>query len=117
VEKPSNTKFPRGVAWRLRALAAVYEGATRTEVSEIGGMTLQIIRDWVPKFNLHGPEGRIGRDAPGSTPRLNVFQHPSTHNHSPEYYERAKQSSAGGRKGYICEPHQKLTAPPLEKSR
>ena len=36
-------------------LAAVYEGARRTEAAKIGGVTLQIIRDWVMKFNAHGP--------------------------------------------------------------
>jgi len=30
-------------ARRLLALAAIYEGATRTEASKIGGVTLQII--------------------------------------------------------------------------
>jgi transposase len=58
-------------ARRLLALAAIYEGATRTEASKIGGVTLQIIRDWVLKFNAHGPDGLIDRKAPGPKPRLN----------------------------------------------
>ena len=58
-------------ARRLLALAAVYEGATRTEAAKIGGVTLQIIRDWVMKFNAHGPEGLIDRKPPGQAPRLN----------------------------------------------
>jgi len=58
-------------ARRLLALAAIYEGATRTEAAKIGGVTLQIIRDWVLKFNARGPEGLIDRKAPGPTPRLN----------------------------------------------
>ena len=33
-------------ARRLLALAAIYEGATPTEAAKIGGVTLQIIRDW-----------------------------------------------------------------------
>ena len=61
-------------ARRLLALAAIYEGATRTEASKIGGVTLQIIRDWVLKFNAHGPEGLIDHKAPGPTPRLNDEQ-------------------------------------------
>ncbi len=32
-------------ARRLLALAAIYEGATRTEAAKIGGVTLQIVRD------------------------------------------------------------------------
>src|SRR5947209_11855243 len=58
-------------ARRLLALAAVYEGATRTEAAKIGSVTLQIIRDWVVKFNAHGPDGLIDRKAPGQSSRLN----------------------------------------------
>ena len=56
---------------RLLALAAIYGGATRTEAAEIGGVTLQIIRDWVLKFNARGPDGLIDRKAPGQPSRLN----------------------------------------------
>jgi transposase len=58
-------------ARRLLALAAVYDGATRTESSKIGGVTLQIVRDWVLKFNAEGPDGLIDRKAPGQPRRLN----------------------------------------------
>jgi len=58
-------------ARRLLALAAIYEGATRTEAAKIGGVTLQIVRDWVLKFNAHGPDGLIDRKPPGQPPRLN----------------------------------------------
>lgn len=58
-------------ARRLLALAAIYDGATRTEAARIGGVTLQIVRDWVLKFDAHGPDGLIDRKAPGQTPRLN----------------------------------------------
>ena len=57
-------------ARRLLALAAIYEGATRTEAARIGGVTLQIIRDWVVKFNAHGPEGLINRKPPGQPSKL-----------------------------------------------
>src|ERR1700723_2518629 len=57
-------------ARRLLALAAIYEGATRTEAAKIGGVTLQIVRDWVLKFNAHGPQGLLDRKAPGQPPRL-----------------------------------------------
>src|SRR5712671_6136133 len=57
-------------ARRLLALAAIYEGATRTEAAKIGGVTLQIVRDWVLKFNAHGPDGLIARKAPGQPPKL-----------------------------------------------
>ena len=58
-------------ARRLLALAAIYDGATRTEAAQIGGVGLQVIRDWVLKFNAHGPDGLIDRKAPGQRPRLN----------------------------------------------
>src|SRR5215211_672680 len=57
---------------RLLALAAVYDGARRTEAAAIGGVTLQIVRDWVMKFNAHGPDGLIDRKAPGQPPKLNA---------------------------------------------
>jgi transposase len=59
-----------GQARRLLALAAIYEGAARTEAAKIGGVTLQIVRDRVLKFNAHGPSGLIAVKAPGKTPRL-----------------------------------------------
>ena len=52
-------------ARRLLALAAIYEGASRTEAARIGGVTLQIVRDWVVKFNARGPAGLIDRKPPG----------------------------------------------------
>ena len=58
-------------ARRLLALAAIYDGSTRTEAAKIGGVTLQIGRDWVLKFNSGGPDGLIDRKAPGQAPRLN----------------------------------------------
>ena len=60
-----------GQARRLLALAAIYDGSTRTEAARIGGVTLQIVQDWVLKFNAHGPTGLIDRKAPGQPSRLN----------------------------------------------
>jgi transposase len=57
-------------ARRLLALAAIYDGGRRTEAARIGGVTLQIVRDWVLKFNAHGPAGRIDRKPPGQPSRL-----------------------------------------------
>ena len=58
-------------ARRLLALAAIYDGATRTEAAKIGGVGLQVVRDWVLKLNAHGPDVLIDRKAPGQPPRLN----------------------------------------------
>jgi transposase len=59
---------------RLLALAAISEGASRTEAAQIGCVTLQIVRDWVLRFNAKGPEGLLTGRAPGAPPRLNGQQ-------------------------------------------
>src|SRR5271154_5884667 len=46
---PALTDGPQ--ARRQLALAAIYDGATRTEAAKIGGVGLQVVRDWVMKFN------------------------------------------------------------------
>src|SRR5437764_199751 len=68
---PARQPKHAGQARRLLALAAVYAGATRAEAAQIGGVTRQIVRDWVIKFNAQGPDGLIDRKAPGQPPRLN----------------------------------------------
>lgn len=57
---------------RLLALAAIYEGSSRTEAARIAGVTVQIVRDWVLKFNAGGPDGLIDRKAPGKSPILSA---------------------------------------------
>ncbi len=57
-------------ARRLLALAAIYDGASRSEAARIGTVTLQIVRDWVLRFNAAGPDGLVDRKAPGQPPRL-----------------------------------------------
>jgi transposase len=61
-------------ARRLLALAAIYDGATRTEAAKIGGVGLQIIRDWVLRFNARGPDGLIGGKSTGQPSKLNDVQ-------------------------------------------
>jgi transposase len=55
---------------RLLVLAAIYEGGTRSEAARIGGVTLQIVRDWVVRFNAQGPAGLVDRKPPGCRPLL-----------------------------------------------
>ena len=57
-------------ARRLLALAAIYDGASRAAAAQIGGVTRQIVRDWVVKFNAHGPDGLIDRKPPGQPSKL-----------------------------------------------
>ena len=61
-------------ARRLLALAAIYDGAMRTEAAKIGGVGLQIIRDWVLRFNARGPDGLLDGKSPGQPSRLNDAQ-------------------------------------------
>ena len=77
-----------GQARRLLSLAAVYEGATRTEAARIGGVTLQIVRDWVLRFNAEGPDALIGRKAPG---KVSIRRRPQ-----PAYSEVPRRLSSSG---------------------
>ena len=47
---------------------------SRQYASEIGGVTVQIVRDWVIRFNERGPDGLINGKAPGSRAKLNDTQ-------------------------------------------
>ena len=59
---------------RLLALAAIYEGASRSAAAAIGGVERQTVRDWVAAFNAHGPSGLIDGKAPGHRPLLSPEQ-------------------------------------------
>ena len=61
-------------ARRLLALAAIYDGAMRTDAAKIGGVGVQIIRDWVLRFNTRGPDGLLDGKSPGHPPKLNDAQ-------------------------------------------
>jgi len=61
-------------ARRLLALAAIYDGAKRTEAAKIGGVGLQIIRDWVLRFNVRGADGLRDGKSPGQPAKLNHVQ-------------------------------------------
>lgn len=50
---------------RLLAIATILEGGSRSDAARIGGVTLQIVRDWVLRFNAQGPDGLVTRKAPG----------------------------------------------------
>src|SRR5260221_14279662 len=55
---------------RWLALAAIYNGGSRSEAAKIGGVGLQTVRDWVLAFNAEGPAGLVDRKAPGNRPIL-----------------------------------------------
>ena len=54
----------------LLALAAIHDGGTRSEAARLGHVNLRVVRDWVVRFNAEGPDGLIGRRAPGPTAPL-----------------------------------------------
>ena len=59
---------------RLLAVALILDGRSRSEAARIAGVTLQIVRDWVLRFNEDGPEGLATRKAPGKASILNDEQ-------------------------------------------
>ena len=67
---------------RLLALAEIYDGASRGIAARIGGVGLQIVRDWVVRFNACGADGLLdgkhvlsfAEGAPGKRPLLNDAQ-------------------------------------------
>ena len=59
---------------RLLALAMIYDGHRRSDAARFAGVGLQIIRDWVLRFNAEGPEGLKNRKAPGPPRKLNAEQ-------------------------------------------
>lgn len=61
-------------ARRLLALAQIYDGGSRSEAAKIGGVTLQIVRDWVIRFNARGPGGLLDGKAPGKPSILDDAQ-------------------------------------------
>jgi hypothetical protein len=58
---------------RLLALAVM-----RTEAARIGGVTLQIVRDWLLRFDAEGPGGLVDRKAPGQPPLPGVLRQDRT---------------------------------------
>ena len=84
-------------ARRLLALAAIYDGATRTEAAKIGGVGLQIIRDWVLRFNARGPDGLLDGKAPGQPSKLNDAPAPGGRPH-----DRERPDPGGPRRGALA---------------
>ena len=59
---------------RLLALATIYEGGTRGDAAQFGGVGLQTVRDWVLRFNAAGPDGLIDVLPPGGASLLDDAQ-------------------------------------------
>ncbi len=63
-----------GQSRRCLALAEIYDGGTRSDGARMSGVGLQVIRDWVLRFNCAGPDGLIDRKASGPSSKLNDTQ-------------------------------------------
>ena len=61
-------------ARRLLALAEIYDGGSRSDAARIGGVGLQIVREWVVRFNGRGPDGLNDGKAPGPRSKLDDAQ-------------------------------------------
>ena len=59
---------------RLLSLAAVLDGMSRADAARVGGMDRRTLRDWVHRFNDHGPDGLKNIHAGGREPRLSPEQ-------------------------------------------
>lgn len=55
---------------RLLSIAVILDGGSRGEAARTSGVGLQVIRDWVLRFNDGGPEALKTRKAPGKAPIL-----------------------------------------------
>src|SRR3954451_4065609 len=84
-------------ARRLLALAAIYEGATRTAAARLGGGTVQIVRDWVVTFNAHGARGLDQPQA--ARPALKA---PCRASRGPAGHRRARAHSGHPRRGALA---------------
>ena len=52
----------------------ILDGSSRSAAARTAGVTLQIVRDWVIRFNADGPDGLVSRKAPGKASILNDEQ-------------------------------------------
>ncbi len=59
---------------RLLALEVICEGGSRADAARMGAVGLQMVRNWVLRFNAEGPEGLVTGKAPGARPLPNSEQ-------------------------------------------
>ena len=59
---------------RLLTLATIYDGHRRSDAARFAGVGLQIVRDWVLRFNADGPDGLLDRKAAGPPHKLSAEQ-------------------------------------------
>ena len=59
---------------RLLSIAGALDGMSRADAAKIGGMDRQTLRDWVHRFNAHGPPGLKDNRRRGNPRRLSAVQ-------------------------------------------
>jgi transposase len=59
---------------RSLALGLILDGRSRSGAAKTADVTLQIVRDWVIRFNADGPDGLASRNAPSKASILNDAQ-------------------------------------------
>jgi len=55
------------------------DGGSRPDAARIGGVGVQIVRDWVVRFNAKGPDGLLTGKAPGAPSILDGRQRQARH--------------------------------------
>lgn len=81
------------------ALAAILDRGSRGDAARSGGVGLQVIRDWVLRFNTGCPEALKTRKAPSKTPILTNDQR-----------VRLAEAVEAGPRPYIDGPSRRLHA-------
>jgi transposase len=70
LRKLAKTGADARVGRRLLAIANALSGMRRKEAAEAAGMDRQTLRDWVIRYNAHGPDGLYDCWGDGRPPRL-----------------------------------------------
>ncbi len=70
LRKLAKSEADARVTRRLLAIANALSGMSRKEAAEAAGMDRQTLRDWVIRYNAHGPDGLYDCWGEGRPPRL-----------------------------------------------
>jgi transposase len=53
---------------RMLGIAAILEGRKRSDAAKITGVTVNVLRIWICRFNEQGFDGLVGKKCPGCPP-------------------------------------------------
>lgn len=100
------TKWDDEQVHRLLAAASIAGDESRSDAAKVAGVSLQIVRDWVMRFNERGPDG-LGAICPPEGKAVGVgmpqakqrgHQHASRGGRLPRRAGRARRPAAGSRR-------------------